>query len=257
MKQPLWKPGRGLYECFAASATGAPSERAPTLRPALSEDSMATYTLVTGTKDWSSWSLRPYMALKAIGVPFAEIMIPLRRDSTSPEVQKHTPAGRVPVLEIEDGTSRTIVWDSLAICETLAERHPEAQLWPDDAAVRATARSYAAEMHSGFPDLRAQLTMDFARRLPTPDLREETKKQIARVLAAWTSALEDHSAKGGFLFGRFSIADCMYAPVVSRFVTYGIALPETAKRYVERVFALPAMREWGEAAKKEVDAGLA
>ena len=112
-------------------------------------------------------------------------------------------------------------------------------------------------MHSGFPDVRDQLTMDFARRLPTPELRQETKKQIARIISAWSDALADHESDGGFLFGRFSIADCMYAPVVSRFVTYGIALPEIARRYVDRMFALPAMQDWGKAAKAEVDAGLA
>jgi glutathione S-transferase len=110
-------------------------------------------------------------------------------------------------------------------------------------------------MHAGFPDVRDQLTMDFARRLPTPVLREETKKQIERILAAWTRALDENG--GDFLFGRFSIADCMYAPVVSRFVTYGIDLPPVAKTYVERMVALPGMQDWGRAAKQEVDEGLA
>lgn len=217
----------------------------------------ARYTLTIGTKDWSSWSLRPYVALRAVGVPFEEDLISLRRNSTTEEVEKRTPAGRVPVLRIEENGSSYIVWDSLAICETLAERHPEAQLLPSNAKSRAKARSYCAEMHSGFPDVRDQLTMDFARRLPTPELRQETKKQIARIISAWSDALGDHESDGGFLFGRFSIADCMYAPVVSRFVTYGIALPEIARGYADRMFALPAMQDWGKAAKAEVDAGLA
>lgn len=217
----------------------------------------ARYTLTIGTKDWSSWSLRPYMALRAIGVRFEEDVIPLRRNSTTAEVEKRTPAGRVPVLKIDESGQSYIVWDSLAICETLAERHPESQLWPADAKARAKARSYCAEMHSGFADLRDQLTMDFARRLPMPELREATRQQIARIIAAWTEALGANENDGGFLFGRFSIADCMYAPVVSRFVTYGIDLPAPARRYVDRMFALPAMRDWGEAARAEVDAGLA
>lgn len=217
----------------------------------------ARYTLAIGTKNWSSWSLRPYVALRAIGVPFEEDLIPLRRDTTSIEVKKRTPAGRVPVLRIEEEASTTVVWDSLAICETLAERHPEAGLWPSDPRLRACARSYSAEMHSGFPDVRDQLSMDFVRRLPTPDLREETKIQIARILDAWTSALSKNARDGGFLFGRFSIADCMYAPVCSRFVTYGIELPPIAKAYVDRMSALPAMRDWGRSAQREVDAGLA
>ncbi len=111
-------------------------------------------------------------------------------------------------------------------------------------------------MHAGFPDLREQLTMDFVRRLPTPSLRDETKRQIARILDAWTAALSERRS-GGFLFGQFSVADCMYAPVVSRFVTYGIDLPSLAQAYVERVFALPAMKDWGAAAQREVDVGLA
>lgn len=215
----------------------------------------ARYTLIVGTKNWSSWSLRPYMALRHIGVPFGEELIQLRRNSTTEDVQKRTPAGRVPVLQIEDNESRYIVWDSLAICETLAERHPEAGLWPQDARARAEARSYAAEMHSGFPDMRDQLTMDFARRLPTPELRDATKVQIARIVAAWSDALAHHR-NGGFLFGRFSVADCMYAPVVSRFRTYGIALPPALQDYSARMFALPAMQDWERASQAEVDAGL-
>jgi len=217
----------------------------------------ARYTLIVGTKDWSSWSLRPFMALSAIGVPFDEELIPLRRDTTTEAVKQCTPAGRVPVLKIEDNGRTHTVWDSLAICETLAELHPEAGLWPEDAYLRAEARSYAAEMHSGFPDVREQLTMDFARILPTPALRDATKTQLARILDAWTHALTRHGGEGGFLFGRFSIADCMYAPVCSRFRTYQIALPEICAGYVERMFALPGMIAWGKAAKAEVDKGEA
>ena len=217
----------------------------------------AHYTLIVGTKDWSSWSLRPFMALKAIGVPFDEEVIALKRNSSTQEVLKRTPAGRVPVLKIEEDAKTVTVWDSLAICETLAERHPDAKLWPDDAGDRAVARAYVAEMHSGFPDLRDQLTMDFARKLPTPQLREATKAQIARVFAAWTHALNAHGDERGFLFGRFSIADCMYAPVVSRFLTYGVELPAQVNAYAQRVAALPAMKEWGKAAQAEVDAGVA
>src|SRR5580765_188377 len=166
---------------------------------------MATrYTLIVGTKDWSSWSLRPYMALRHIGVPFEEEMVPLRRDTTSPEILKFSPTGRVPVLRIEESGASYIIWDSLAICESLADRHPEAKLWPDDLRTRAVARAYAAEMHSGFPDVRDQLSMDFARHQPLPALRDATKGQIARILSAWSEALDKHGGSGGFLFGRFS-----------------------------------------------------
>jgi glutathione S-transferase len=215
----------------------------------------ARYTLILGTKNWSSWSLRPYMAMRAAGAPFEEIVIRLHQPDSKAQILKHSPAGKVPVLMIEEDGKSYAVWDSLAICEALAERHPEAKLWPDAARARAEARSAAAEMHSGFPDLRDQLTMDFARKLATPQLREATKAQIARILAAWGYALERQDA--GFLFGRFSIADCMYAPVVSRFLTYGIELPPAASAYCERMRTLPAMQDWGHAAKAEVDAGLA
>jgi glutathione S-transferase len=216
------------------------------------------YTLIVGTKDWSSWSLRPYVALRAAGVPFEEVLIPLRRENfTGDEIRKYSKAGRVPVLQIEHDGEETLVWDSLAICETIAERHPGAKLWPDDPFVRAEARSYAAEMHSGFADVRDQLSMDFVRRLPLPQLRDATRQQIARIVEAWSSALARFGDKGGFLFGRLSIADCMYAPVVSRFTTYGVAVPPSVAAYMDRVMALDAMRDWGAAAQKEVDAGIA
>jgi len=219
----------------------------------------ARYTLIVGTKDWSSWSLRPYLALRATGAPFGEVVIRLRRENfTGDEIKKHSKAGKVPILKIDEADGRqALVWDSLAICETLAERHPAAQLWPADALVRAEARAYAAEMHSGFADVRDQLSMDFVRRLKLPELRDATKAQIARIVEAWTSALVRFGADGGFLFGGFSIADCMYAPVVSRFVTYGVEVPEIVRSYMDRVMALPAMVDWGAAAQREVDEGVA
>ncbi len=215
------------------------------------------YTLIVGTKEWSSWSLRPYLALAATGAPFDEEVIRLNHDSTTAEVQRRSPSGRVPLLKIAENGREVLVWDSLAICEILAERHPQAELWPEDPFVRAQARSYAAEMHSGFPDLRQQLPMDFVRKLPLPELRDATRAQIARIIAAWTDALVRHGSDGGFLFGKFSIADCMYAPVVSRFRTYGVAMPAIVQAYCDRIWALPAMREWERAAQAEVDSGLA
>ena len=218
------------------------------------------YRLIVGTKGWSSWSLRAYLALMATGQPFDEVVVQLRvtdAEATKTAIRKVSHAGRVPVLQIEEGGETVTVWDSLAICETLADRHPEAQLWPMDWVARAMARSYAAEMHSGFPDLRDQLSMDFARELKLPELRPATESQIARILASWESALDRHGDAGGFLFGSFSIADCMYAPVVSRFRTYGVALPAPLEAYCERMMALPAMVDWGRASKAEVDAGLA
>ena len=216
-----------------------------------------SYTLIVGTKDWSSWSLRPYLALTATGQPFAEMVIRLREtqhNTTRDTIRKFSGAGRVPVLKIEEAGKTVTVWDSLAICETIAERHPEAGLWPDDWAARAQARAMSAEMHSGFPDLRDQLGMDFARTLPMPDLRPQTREQIERILGSWDAALAEHT--GGFLFGRFSIADCMYAPVVSRFTTYGVQVSKPVKDYMARIWALPDMQAWLAASKKEVEDGI-
>jgi glutathione S-transferase len=218
---------------------------------------MARYTLIVGTRNWSSWSLRPYVALRAAGQAVEIIDIRLRQTeapTTREQILKHSPAGKVPVLKIEENGKTLTVWDSLAICETIAERHPEAGLWPDAADVRAIARSYSCEMHSGFPDVRSQLSMEFARKLPLPDLREDTQKQIARIIAAWEDALATY--RGEFLFGRFSVADCMYAPMVSRFETYGVEVPAASRAYMDRILALPAMQEWKIAAEKEIEAGL-
>ena len=215
------------------------------------------YTLVIGTRNWSSWSLRPYLALRAAGVPFETVVIRLREKqhpTTREQILPHSPAGKVPVLKITDGGTTTTVWDSLAICETIAERHPGAGLLPADPHARAIMRAYACEMHSGFPDVRDQLGMEFARILPLPDLRDDTKAQIARIIASWEEALA--TWKGDFLFGNLSIADCMYAPVVSRFVTYGVDLPPASAAYRDRMMALPAMQDWMTESRKEVEAGL-
>jgi glutathione S-transferase len=220
---------------------------------------MAKYTLILGTKDWSSWSLRAWLAMKASGEPFDEVLIRLRQPGhagTRAQILKYSPSGKVPVLQIEDNGVTATVFDSFAICETLAERHPNAGLWPDDLKARAFARSISAAMHSGYADLRATLSMDFARRVPTPDLTEAVKEQIAEITGYWQTALECFGG-GAFLFGRFSIADCMYAPVVSRFRTYGMALSPPLAAYSDCMFAHPAMQEWETAAQSEVAQGVA
>lgn len=216
----------------------------------------ARYRLIVGTKNWSSWSLRPWLALRAGGIEFDEIVIPLRQPDSREKIRALTGCDMVPVLQIEDGGTTEIVFDSLAICETLAERHPEVRLWPVSSAARAEARSISAAMHSGFAPLRATLPMEFARRLPTPELDSDVSQDIARIVGFWRNALARHAGDGDFLFGYFSIADCMYAPVVSRFRTYGIALEPALQAYCDRVFALPAMGEWHAAAEAEVAAGL-
>lgn len=216
----------------------------------------ARYTMIVGTKNWSSWSLRPWLALRATGVAFDEIVIPLRQPDSRANIRRLTGCDMVPVLRIEDGGTVETVFDSLAICETLAERHPEAQLWPVSAHARAQARSISAAMHSGFAPLRATLPMEFARRLPTPELAGDVAEDIERITRLWRDALGRYGGEDGFLFGRFSIADCMYAPVASRFTTYGIALEPVLAAYCERIFALPAMKDWHAAAEAEVAAGL-
>ena len=213
----------------------------------------ARYTLFVGSKNFSSWSLRPWLAIKMAKVPFEEVVIPLRKPETKAQIGPHSPSGKVPALLIDDQGRRETVWDSLAICETLAERHPRAKLWPKSAAMRAEARSICAEMHSGFQALRNALSMEIAARHPTPDLDTATKADIDRIVAIWTAALA-RKAKGGFLYGPFTIADAFYAPVATRFMTYGIPLPAAAKAYVKRIMALPAMKEWEKAAKAEAKA---
>ena len=211
----------------------------------------ARYTLFIGTKNVSSWSLRPWLALKMAKIPFDEVRIRLRRPESKAEIEACSPSGKVPALKIETSGVSVLVWDSLAICETIAERHPEAALWPVDARDRAEARSVAAEMHSGFSDLRKNMSMDIAARHPTPALDDATQSDIARIIQIWTSAMERHAERGGFLFGRFSIADAFYAPVATRFETYGIHLPPIAQAYAQRVLALAPMREWARAAKED------
>ena len=214
------------------------------------------YRLIVGTKNWSSWSLRPYLALRATGTPFEEITIQLGRADTRAQIRKLARSNKVPALFVTESDREFAVFDSLAICETLAERHPGAELWPADAAARAQARSISAAMHSGFAALRGTLTMEFARRLPTPPLGDAVLADIEEITGYWQEALDVRGQQGEFLFGRFSIADCMYAPVVSRFRTYGIELPALLRQYCDSVWKLPAMQDWLTAAEAEVNEGL-
>lgn len=203
--------------------------------------------LVIGTKRYSSWSLRAWLALKQAGITFDEVLIRLRQPDTQAQVAKYSPSGRIPYLR--DGEVE--VWDSLAICEYVAEMLPGAWLWPEDRGARALARSVSAEMHSGFVGLREHLSMDVARTIPMPVVPDAAKGDIARVLAIWADCRSRFGKDGGgpFLFGAFTIADAMFAPVVTRFRTYGITLDPIADAYAEAVMALPAMQDWIVAAK--------
>lgn len=214
------------------------------------------YTLVIGTKNWSTWSLRAWLALKVADISFEEILISLRRPESVAMILEHSPSARIPALRINNGFTEAVVFDSLAICETIAERHPNAGLWPDDAEARGLARSYSAEMHSGFLALREALPMDFSRNLSAPPFDDTVQREIDRIQQAWQVALSRYSTDGGFLFGRFSIADSMYAPMVSRFQTYGIPMSGEIKDYAARVMMMPAMQEWLVGAQLEIENGL-
>lgn len=211
----------------------------------------ARYTLFVGNRNLSSWSLRPWLAMKTAKISFEDVVIRLHTAESKGRILAHSPSGKVPALKIEENGVSQTVWDSLAISETLAERHPEARLWPEAASARAHARSVVAEMHSGFQPLRRALSMEIAARHATPTLEDDVQADIARIVAIWTGALAAHGGEGGFLFGRFSIADAFFAPVVTRFETYAIRLPAAAQAYGQRILALPAMQEWIDAAKAE------
>jgi glutathione S-transferase len=213
----------------------------------------ARYTLYIGSKNFSSWSLRPWLTMKMAELPFDEVVIPLYTPETKAKIAAIAPNGKLPALKIEENGKGFVVWDSLAICETLAERHPEARLWPEDGRSRAEARGMVAEMHSGFPDLRKTLPMDVRHRHPTPELDENVRTQIARIIAMWEEALNRNN--GSFLSGNFSIVDAYYAPVVTRFETYAVHLPAVAQAYCQRILALAPMKEWTAAAKKEGSSG--
>jgi glutathione S-transferase len=207
-------------------------------------------TLVIGTKRYSSWSLRPWLALRHAGASFQEIEIALRQPDTKAEIFKHSPSGKVPLL-IDDGLK---VWDSLAVCEYIAERFPEARLWPDDPVARAVARAVSAEMHSGFMALRQNCPMDVLLDAPMAEIGDDVRADAARIDTLWRecrSRFGESGVGGGgrFLFGRFSIADAMYAPVVTRVKTYHLPVGEASRAYCDAVMALPTMAEWVGAAK--------
>ncbi|MGA3122472.1 MAG: glutathione S-transferase family protein [Polyangiaceae bacterium] len=208
---------------------------------------MAKWVLAVGNKNYSSWSLRPWLALKQTGAAFDEVVIPLYRPDSPDAIRKISPSGKVPVLQ----HGQVVVWDSLAICETIAEAFPEAHLWPDDAGARAVARSISAEMHSGFVALRTHMPMNARARLPGRGRTIESLRDIERVRSLWGDALHRFGRGGPFLFGRFSIADAMYAPVVLRFRTYEVEIDTRLHEYCAAVLALPAMEEWLAAARTE------
>lgn len=207
---------------------------------------MADLQLVIGDKKFSSWSLRPWILLKESKIPFTEISLTLNTPEFYEKIKLYSNAGKVPVLI--DGDVK--VWDTLSIVEYLAETFPEKNLWPKDKAARALARSIAAEMHSGFSDLRKNLSMNIVEKLHGKTFPDEAWKDIRRIESIWKECLTVY--KGPFLFGKeFSIADAFYAPVVGRFLTYGISLGPEASGYISQISNLYSYKEWVDGALKK------
>lgn len=209
---------------------------------------MTPLTLVIGNKNYSSWSLRPWLAMKQAQLDFAEIRIPLDTLTTNQRIRHYSPSGKVPILLHGDLT----IWESLAICEYIAESFAT-NLWPSDRETRAIARSVSSEMYSGFQNLRENMPMNCRARLPGFGMNPYVQADIDRITAIWRECRQKFASGGDLLFGSFSIADAMFAPVVSRFVTYEVKLDAVSQAYIDAILALPAMQEWLEAATLEVE----
>ena len=208
---------------------------------------MSDLHLYIGNKNYSSWSLRAWLALKQTGAAFAETVIPLYRDDSTATLAQYSPSGRVPVLQHRDRA----IWESLAIGEYLAELFPEAGLWPQEPYARAVARAVSNEMHAGFTALRTYLPMDMRARGRQHAGGQVVAQDVRRIVDLWSDCRQRFGKQGSFLFGAYSLADAMYAPVVSRFITYGISVEGQAARYLEAAWSWPALQVWAEAAQAE------
>lgn len=215
------------------------TELDPALSQALIDAQNSGLKLVIGNKNYSSWSMRAWVAMKAFGIPFEEIRIALDRPATTGAIAQYSPAGRVPVLL----AGNHVVWDSLAICEYLAEQFPDKAMWPQDVAARAMARSLCAEMHAGFTGLRSAMPVNIRARLPGLGRTADAQADIGRICEIWETCLSDFGHHE-FLFGKFSIADAYFAPVVTRFQTYDVFLAPALQAYMERVVQYPAVAQW-------------
>jgi glutathione S-transferase len=212
---------------------------------------MAEFTVVIGNKNYSSWSLRGWLMARIAGIEFEEILIPLDLPETQAAVRKHSPSGRVPVL-LHRGLA---VWESLAIAEYLNDLKPEVGLWPASAAARAHARSISTEMHAGFMELRNNMPMNIRASYPGKGMTPAVRADIERITSIWRDCRKRFAGAfqkdDGFLFGAFGAADAMFAPVVTRFRTYGVKLDTDSDAYCNAVLAQPAMKDWIDAAKHE------
>ena len=206
--------------------------------------------LVIGSKNYSSWSMRPWVALREARIPFEEVLLKFGGDGKPADVQAWSPTRKVPVLVLDGGER---VWDSLAICEAVAEIYPDRVLWPQAPEARRAARSICAEMHSGFQALRDHLPMNIRGSHPGKGITPESQRDIDRIVELWIACRERFGGGGALLFGAFTIADAFYAPVVTRFETYAVALPATARAYCDAVRRLASVREWTEAARRETE----
>lgn len=205
-------------------------------------------TLVIGNKNYSSWSLRPWIAMKVAGIAFAEELVPLYEPGSREKVMRFSPTGKVPCLVDGDVT----VWESLAILDYLADKFPDRKFWPDELKARGLARAVAAEMHAGFAPLRNHCPMNMRRDRAKPcELTPEVKDNVARIDAIWTQCRARFGQGGPFLFGAFGAADAMYAPVVSRFLSYSIPVGPAGHAYMQAVSSLPAWKEWETAGRAE------
>lgn len=205
--------------------------------------------LIIGNKNYSSWSLRAWLLLSVNDIPFDEVRIALSTETTRSEIAKHTDAGKVPVLHDND----LVVWDSLAICEYVSEQYLDGKGWPADAKDRAQARSCSAEMHSGFFTIREKMPMNCRATGRNVPMTADLEKEISRVDSLWTGLRAKYANQGPWLFGEFSIADCMFAPVVFRFATYNVAVSESSGKYMTSVLENPKIQLWLEQARKEVE----
>ena len=224
------------------------TELDPSLTQALAAAREPGLTLIIGNKNYSSWSMRPWVAMTAFSIPFQEVRVLLDQNDTANKIAEYSGCGRVPVLLAGEMT----IWDSLAICEYLAEQFPEKHLWPQDVAARATARSICAEMHSGFAGLRNAMSMNIRMSYPGRGRTAAAQADIGRISEIWEECLS-RFGHHQFLFGDFSIADAYYAPVVMRFQTYGVTLAPALNAYCERVRAHPAVARWIEEALAETE----
>ena len=208
---------------------------------------MAQPHLVIGNKNYSSWSMRPWIAMRVAGIEFTEEVIPLDQPDTKARIAAHSPGGRVPVLRHGEVT----VWESLAILEYLAEVYRDARLWPAAPDARALARAVSSEMHAGFQTLRKHCPMNMRRAKAAIDLPPAVQAEVARIEGIWRTCREAHGGDGPFLFGRFTNADAMFAPVVNRFEVYAVPVSEATRGYMDAVMALPAWAAWKQAAVEE------